>query len=77
MSQSAQKARGWLVGIAVLCGIWLIQNGSGDQLIPPQPSSAQAFAAGPQLQPGSPVAEPLRPPTRSASASRASRWTRR
>lgn len=61
MSQSAQKARGWLVGIAVLCGIWLIQNGSGDQLIPPQPSNAQAFAAGPQLQPGSPVAEPLRP----------------
>ncbi|XMN09180.1 class F sortase [Streptomyces griseobrunneus] len=61
MSQSAQKARGWLVGIAVLCGIWLIQNGSGDQLIPPQPSGAQAFAAGPQLQPGSPVAEPLRP----------------
>ncbi|WP_432151849.1 class F sortase [Streptomyces sp. bgisy029] len=61
MSQSAQKARGWLVGIAVLCGIWLVQNGSGEQLIPPQPSGAQAFAAGPQLQPGSPVAEPLRP----------------
>ncbi|MFC9143091.1 class F sortase [Streptomyces bacillaris] len=61
MSQSAQKARGWLVGIAVLCGIWLVQNGSGEQLIPPQPSSAQAFAAGPELQPGSPVAEPLRP----------------
>ncbi|MFJ3936875.1 class F sortase [Streptomyces parvus] len=61
MSPSAQKAKGWLVGIAVLCGIWLIQNGPGGQLIPPQPSSAQAFAAGPQLQPGSPVAEPLNP----------------
>ncbi|WNF26907.1 class F sortase [Streptomyces sp. C11-1] len=59
MSQSAQKAKGWLVGIAVLCGIWLVQNGSGAQLIPPQPSSAQAFAAGPELQPGSPVAAPL------------------
>ncbi|NEE11875.1 class F sortase, partial [Streptomyces sp. SID7499] len=29
MSASAQKAKGWLVGIAVLCGIWLIQNGPG------------------------------------------------
>ncbi|MFD9426113.1 MULTISPECIES: class F sortase [unclassified Streptomyces] len=61
MSQKAQKAKGWLVGIAVLSGIWLVQNGSATQLIPPQPSTAQAFAAGPQLQPGSPVAEPLRP----------------
>lgn len=61
MSPSAQKAKGWLVGIAVLCGIWLIQNGPGGQVMPPQPSSAQAFAAGPQLQPGSPVAEPLDP----------------
>ncbi|MCX4677392.1 class F sortase [Streptomyces sp. NBC_01433] len=61
MSQKAQKAKGWLVGIAALSGIWLVQNGSDTQLIPPQPSTAQAFAAGPQLQPGSPVAEPLRP----------------
>ncbi|WP_411096409.1 class F sortase [Streptomyces sp. 020-2-3H-GM] len=59
MSPSAQKAKGWLVGIAVLCGIWLVQNGPGGQIVPPQPSSAQAFAAGPQLQPGSPVAEPM------------------
>ncbi|WP_228993477.1 class F sortase [Streptomyces sp. DH8] len=59
MSPSAQKAKGWLVGIAVLCGIWLVQNGPGGQLTPPQPSSAQAFAAGPQLRPGSPVAEPM------------------
>ncbi|MFH9608942.1 class F sortase [Streptomyces sp. NPDC017448] len=59
MSPSAQKAKGWLVGIAVLCGIWLVQNGPGGQSTPPQPSSAQAFAAGPQLRPGSPVAEPM------------------
>ncbi|MEI7031343.1 class F sortase [Streptomyces pratensis] len=59
MSQSTQKAKAWLVAIAVLCGIWLVQNGSGAQVIPPQPSRAQAFAAGPQLQPGSPVATPL------------------
>ncbi|MCX4969151.1 class F sortase [Streptomyces sp. NBC_00654] len=61
MSEKAQKAKGWLVGIAVLSGIWLVQNGSGTQVVPPQPSTAQAFAAGPQLQPGSPVAAPLRP----------------
>ncbi|MFC9246370.1 class F sortase [Streptomyces sp. NPDC057136] len=61
MSQTAQKANGWLVGIAVLCGLWLIQNGSDTLLVPPQPSTAESFAAGPQLQPGSPVAEPMRP----------------
>lgn len=56
----SQRAKGWLVAIAVLCGIWLVQNGS-DVTVPPQPSAAEAFAAGPQLQPGSPVADPLSP----------------
>lgn len=58
-----QKAKGWLVAAAVLVGIWLIRNGSETQLMPPQPTAAQAFAAGPEVQPGSPVAEPLRPST--------------
>ncbi|MET7856583.1 class F sortase [Streptomyces sp. NPDC005318] len=56
-----QKAKGWLVAVAALTGIWMIQNGAGTQLVPPQPTAAQAFAAGPEPQPGSPVAEPLRP----------------
>ncbi|WP_406426974.1 class F sortase [Streptomyces sp. NBC_01589] len=58
-----QKAKGWLVAGAVLVGIWLIRNGSETQLMPPQPTAPQAFAAGPEVQPGSPVAEPLRPST--------------
>ncbi|MEV0490844.1 class F sortase [Streptomyces atratus] len=58
-----QKAKGWLVAVAALVGIWLIQNGAGTVLVPPQPTTAQAFAAGPGVQPGSPVAAPLRPST--------------
>ncbi|MFB6776656.1 MULTISPECIES: class F sortase [unclassified Streptomyces] len=59
----SQKAKGWLVAVAALVGVWLIQNGAGTVLMPPQPTTAQAFAAGPGVQPGSPVAAPLRPST--------------
>ncbi|MFJ7491847.1 class F sortase [Streptomyces sp. NPDC097727] len=57
----SQKAKSWLLVVAALAGVWLIRHGAGAQLIPPQPTAAQAFADGPQLQPGSPVAEPLKP----------------
>ncbi|MFE7239058.1 class F sortase [Streptomyces sp. NPDC002596] len=59
----SQKAKGWLVAVAALVGVWLIQNGADTALVPPQPTTAQAFAAGPGVQPGSPVAAPLRPST--------------
>ncbi|MFE3942221.1 class F sortase [Streptomyces sp. NPDC059118] len=57
----SQKAKGWLLVIAALAGVWLIRNGADTQLVPPRPTAAQAFAAGPVPQPGSPVADPLKP----------------
>ncbi|MFF8911756.1 class F sortase [Streptomyces sp. NPDC015032] len=57
----SQKVKGWLLVLAALAGVWLIRHGAGTQLIPPQPTTAQALAAGPEPQPGSPVAEPLGP----------------
>ncbi|WNI24897.1 class F sortase [Streptomyces sp. ITFR-16] len=57
----SQKAKGWLLVVAALAGVWLIRNGADTRLTPPAPASAEAFAAGPALLPGSPVAEPLRP----------------
>ncbi|MFE7618805.1 class F sortase [Streptomyces sp. NPDC057496] len=57
----SQKAKGWLLVIAALVGVWLIRNGSDTQLVPPGPTTAQGFAGGPELQPGSPLAQPLRP----------------
>ncbi|MFF2325827.1 MULTISPECIES: class F sortase [unclassified Streptomyces] len=57
----SQKAKSWLLVISALAGIWLIRHGADVQLIPPQPTAAQAYAGGPALQPGSPVAEPLKP----------------
>ncbi|MFF1644310.1 class F sortase [Streptomyces sp. NPDC058240] len=56
----SQKAKGWLLVIAALAGVWLIRNGADTQLVPPRPTAAQAFAGGPEPQPGSPVAEPLK-----------------
>ncbi|MFJ9677007.1 class F sortase [Streptomyces sp. NPDC101194] len=56
-----QKAESWLLVIAALAGVWLIRHGADAGLLPPQPTSAQAFAGGPGPQPGSPVAEPLGP----------------
>ncbi|MGW2595666.1 class F sortase [Streptomyces sp. NPDC001515] len=57
----SQKAKGWLLVVAALAGLWLIRNGAGTQLTPPAPAAADAFAAGPGLLPGSPVAAPLKP----------------
>lgn len=57
----SQKAKGWLLVVAALAGLWLVRNGADTQLAPPAPASADAFAAGPGLLPGSPVAAPLRP----------------
>ncbi|MFG2404165.1 class F sortase [Streptomyces brevispora] len=57
----SQKAKSWLLVVAALAGVWLVQNGANTRLTPPGPASAEAFAAGPELLPGSPVAEPLRP----------------
>ncbi|MGW7706528.1 class F sortase [Streptomyces sp. NPDC054771] len=57
----SQKAKGWLLVIAALAGVWLIRNGADTQLVPPRPTATQAFAAGPVPQPGSPVADPLKP----------------
>ncbi|MBW5251754.1 class F sortase [Streptomyces poriferorum] len=57
----SQKAKGWLLVVAALAGLWLVRNGADTQLTPPAPASADAFAAGPGLLPGSPVADPLRP----------------
>ncbi|MFJ8852273.1 class F sortase [Streptomyces sp. NPDC102437] len=56
-----QKAKGWQLAIAALAGVWLISHGAGAQLVPPRPTAAQAFTGGPEPQPGSPVAEPLKP----------------
>ncbi|MEU5654373.1 class F sortase [Streptomyces sp. NPDC047737] len=61
MDRTAVKARAWLAGIVALCGLWLVQSGAAIRLMAPQPSTTEAFAAGPELRPGSPVAEPLRP----------------
>ncbi|MFE6662620.1 class F sortase [Streptomyces sp. NPDC057697] len=56
-----QKAKGWLLVVAALAGVWLIRNGADTQLVPPRPTAAQAFADGPVPQPGSPLADPLKP----------------
>lgn len=60
MDRTALKARSWLVAVAALCGTWLVHNGAAVRTVAPQPSAAEAFAAGPELRPGTPVAEPLR-----------------
>lgn len=61
MDRTTLRARAWLVGIAALCGVWLVENGAAVRTVAPQPSTAEAFASGPELRTGSPVAEPLRP----------------
>ncbi|MFF3829830.1 class F sortase [Streptomyces sp. NPDC002458] len=61
MDRTALRARVWLVGIAALCGVWLVHNGAAPRTVAPQPSTAEAFAAGSEPRPGTRVAEPLRP----------------
>ncbi|MGW4229030.1 class F sortase [Streptomyces sp. NPDC004980] len=60
MDRTTLRSRAWLVGIAALCGVWLVQNGAATRTVAPQPSTTEAFAAGPEPRPGSPVAGPLR-----------------
>ncbi|WP_405799621.1 class F sortase [Streptomyces sp. NBC_01506] len=40
------KGKAWLIAGAACVGVWLVQNGS-QNITPPIPSAAQAFAAGP------------------------------
>jgi sortase (surface protein transpeptidase) len=40
------KGKGWLIAVAVCAGAWLVHNGS-ENVIPPMPTAAEAFAAGP------------------------------
>ncbi|MFJ9058780.1 class F sortase [Streptomyces sp. NPDC102409] len=60
MDRTALRARAWLAGIVALCGVWLVHNGVAVRTVAPQPSRAESFAAGPEVRPGTPVAEPLR-----------------
>ncbi|HWU08575.1 MAG TPA: class F sortase [Streptomyces sp.] len=61
MDGTTLKARAWLVGIAALCGLWLVHNGAAVRTVAPQPTTAEAFAAGSEPRPGTRVAAPLRP----------------
>ncbi|MFF4248322.1 class F sortase [Streptomyces sp. NPDC001822] len=61
MNSTALRARAWLAGIVALCGLWLVEEGAAARLVAPQPSTGEAFAAGPGVRPGAPVAPPLRP----------------
>ncbi|MFC8590446.1 class F sortase [Streptomyces atroolivaceus] len=61
MDRTALRSRAWLVGIAALCGVWLVHNGAAVRTVAPQPTTAEAFAAGSGPRPGTRVAEPLRP----------------
>ncbi|MFJ8665446.1 class F sortase [Streptomyces sp. NPDC093600] len=53
------KSKGWGIAVAACVGIWLVQNGS-ENVTPPVPSAAQAFAAGPNQHTDA-AADPLPP----------------
>lgn len=40
----SNRSKGWGIAAAACVGLWLVQNGS-EQVTPPVPSAAQAFAA--------------------------------
>ncbi|MFJ8444943.1 class F sortase [[Kitasatospora] papulosa] len=61
MDRTTLRARAWLVGIAALCGTWLVHNGAAVRTGAPQPSTAEAFTVGAGPRPGTRVADPLRP----------------
>ncbi|MFB7515185.1 class F sortase [Streptomyces sp. NPDC056144] len=44
----SSRNKGWGIAVAACVGLWLVQNGSQD-VAPPVPSAAQAFAAGPSV----------------------------
>ncbi|MFF3836516.1 class F sortase [Streptomyces sp. NPDC001930] len=53
------RSKGWGIAVAAGVGLWLVQNGS-EQVTPPVPSAAQAFAAGPSVHTDA-AADPLPP----------------
>ncbi|MGW1926848.1 class F sortase, partial [Streptomyces massasporeus] len=53
------RSKGWGIAAAACVGLWLVQNGS-EQITPPVPSAAQAFAAGPSVHTDA-AADPLPP----------------
>ncbi|MFE5658134.1 class F sortase [Streptomyces sp. NPDC056517] len=53
------RSKGWGIAVAACVGLWLVQNGS-EQITPPVPSAAQAFAAGPSVHTDA-AADPLPP----------------
>jgi len=60
----SNRTKGWGIAVAACVGLWLVQNGSQD-VTPPVPSAAQAFAAGPSVHTDA-AADPLpsSPPVR-------------
>ncbi|MEU2544486.1 class F sortase [Streptomyces roseolus] len=60
----SNRSKGWGLAVAACVGLWLVQNGSQD-VTPPVPSAAQAFAAGPSVHTDA-AADPLpsSPPVR-------------
>ncbi|MFD9032213.1 class F sortase [Streptomyces sp. NPDC059567] len=55
----SSRTKGWGIAIAACVGIWLVQNGS-ENVTPPVPSAAEAFAAGPNAHTDA-AADPLPP----------------
>ncbi|MGW0117002.1 class F sortase [Streptomyces sp. NPDC003327] len=53
------RTKGWGIAVAACVGLWLVQNGSQD-VTPPVPTAAQAFAAGPSVHTDA-AADPLPP----------------
>ncbi|MFI1399911.1 class F sortase [Streptomyces sp. NPDC020681] len=56
---ATSKGKGWLIAVAVGVGVWLVQNGA-ENVTPPVPSAAEAFAAGPRAHTDA-AADPLPP----------------
>ncbi|MFG3040453.1 class F sortase [Streptomyces sp. NPDC048330] len=55
----SNRTKGWGIAVAAGVGLWLVQNGS-ENVTPPVPSAAQAFAAGPSVHTDA-AADPLPP----------------
>ncbi|MFF8604795.1 class F sortase [Streptomyces sp. NPDC015346] len=55
----SSRGKGWGIAAAACVGLWLVQNGS-ENVTPPVPSAAQAFAAGPNAHTEA-AADPLPP----------------
>ncbi|MFK4222571.1 class F sortase [Streptomyces sp. NPDC019890] len=53
------RGKGWGIAVAVCAGLWLVHSGS-ENVTPPVPSAAEAFAAGPRIHTDA-AADPLPP----------------